>query len=451
MLCARTQGLGREGQGLLSHIRTVKKVDAAGIGVSTSQTRSELDWTANTAAYDRILKNLAAKYAPGGSAQAQPQGAACGEDVKVETKADVVVAADDDEGAPPSRKKRKKAGKKEKKAAKEQRRAERRAAKDARKSERAAAKEANAARKADKAREAARAKAAARGTHTSRYARRKAGKAVGGYSAGDLSAILGGAPGSEPYAFAPATAPAAVAAPKPPSSPDSPLADGPSSSSDDGAAPPPMDEEEARRQREAAQKSVTMQAEAQKPQEGDSDAWWFDMFARQGQSCGGEASDSDEDGGASRKRGFDEADQERLASKAVDEGNARQGRQTGLGVGKGFDRGTGKMRGVAAFKGSKKSFSDDNDEAMEGDGDEPKPRRPFKWKKLIKQMAREAPVRWEALRDAALERAGAKAGVADVDALDELLGACGKVGKKAHKVLGLKVEDGVVSAKEKRR
>ena len=97
MLCARTQGLGREGQGLLSHIRTVKKVDAAGIGVSTSQTRSELDWTANTAAYDRILKNLAAKYAPGGSAQAQPQGAACGEDVKVETKADVVVAADDEE------------------------------------------------------------------------------------------------------------------------------------------------------------------------------------------------------------------------------------------------------------------------------------------------------------------------------------------------------------------
>ena len=48
-----------------------------------------------------------------------------------------------------------------------------------------------------------------------------------------------------------------------------------------------------------------------KPNQGLPAGYYIPPEAK-GQSCGGEASDSDEDGGASRKRGFDEADQERL-------------------------------------------------------------------------------------------------------------------------------------------
>lgn len=50
-------GLGKNKQGITTHVRVSKKNDTAGVGINDAK-KAGADWTVNTAVYDTILKNL---------------------------------------------------------------------------------------------------------------------------------------------------------------------------------------------------------------------------------------------------------------------------------------------------------------------------------------------------------------------------------------------------------
>jgi Pin2-interacting protein X1 len=55
-------GLGKEKQGIKTHIRVRKNVEQSGVGLAEAR-KQAADWTINTSIYDRILANLKVKSA----------------------------------------------------------------------------------------------------------------------------------------------------------------------------------------------------------------------------------------------------------------------------------------------------------------------------------------------------------------------------------------------------
>lgn len=51
-------GLGRNQQGITTHVRVTKKFDTVGVGVAEAQKEAKNTWTVNTHVFDTILKNL---------------------------------------------------------------------------------------------------------------------------------------------------------------------------------------------------------------------------------------------------------------------------------------------------------------------------------------------------------------------------------------------------------
>eukprot|EP00270_Netrium_digitus_P006985 TRINITY_DN2018_c0_g1_i9.p1 TRINITY_DN2018_c0_g1~~TRINITY_DN2018_c0_g1_i9.p1 ORF type:complete len:574 (+),score=189.70 TRINITY_DN2018_c0_g1_i9:40-1722(+) len=58
------KGLGKNKQGIVSHLRVTKKADYGGLGVDEER-KSAFDWTATTVMFDNILKNLQVKVSNG--------------------------------------------------------------------------------------------------------------------------------------------------------------------------------------------------------------------------------------------------------------------------------------------------------------------------------------------------------------------------------------------------
>jgi hypothetical protein len=187
------------------------------------------------------------------------------------------------------------------------------------KAARKAAKAAKRAAKAAKAAEAAAAAAAAappppKASHLARFSRRRAGKAVGGYSASDLAAVLGVA--------APAEGAARVERASPP-----PRAE----------APPPA---------------------PSSPSPPHTPAWWAGAFTRARARLGAAPQPPAARRPIGGAPGFTEADQEALATRAAAGG--RSGR-VGLGV--------EKKVGGARWAGTRTALGSDDEEQGEEGGD----------------------------------------------------------------------------------
>ena len=50
--------MGRNQQGITTHVRVIKKFDTVGVGVAEAQKEAKNTWTVNTHVFDTILKNL---------------------------------------------------------------------------------------------------------------------------------------------------------------------------------------------------------------------------------------------------------------------------------------------------------------------------------------------------------------------------------------------------------
>ncbi|CAI7930184.1 unnamed protein product [Closterium sp. NIES-54] len=379
------KGLGKNGQGIATHVRVTKKFDTAGVGIAEAK-KETCNWSVNTAVFDDLLKRLNVAVTDSKSRQQQASDSSSSD--SSDDESDESRSSGEGEGGLKMKKM-----KKMKKSKKEKEKKEKR-------------------KQAEEETELPKRQKLVR--PQGRYHRREAGKCVKSYSTNDLSAILGAVPtSSSPAPLTPRVDPTATASPSsaalnPPTSPQStpsatpaanasspsvPTAAGAESSTPAAAAPAAAGRAQKRVVKSASdtalcrsssssatgskkkaagaagsaepKKGGLLELECQKqfvfpPLPAD---WWglkFGFVRGSGSGAGrltNEGGEEDEE----KKAGFSEQDQENLYNLVHD--HATSGKQ-GLGIGD-LPR---KVAG-ARWKGTKQTF-EDLEEVSEGEENE---------------------------------------------------------------------------------
>ncbi|CAI5532362.1 unnamed protein product, partial [Closterium sp. Naga37s-1] len=379
------KGLGKNGQGIATHVRVTKKFDTAGVGIAEAK-KETCNWSVNTAVFDDLLKRLNVAVKDSNSRQQQASDSSSSD--SSDDESDESRSSGEGEGGLKMKKM-----KKMKKSKKEKEKKEKR-------------------KQAEEETELPKRQKLVR--PQGRYHRREAGKCVKSYSTNDLSAILGAVPtSSSPAPLTPRLDPTATASPSsaalnPPTSPQStpsatpaanasspsvPTAAGAESSAPAAAAPAAAGRAQKRVVKSASdtalcrsssssatgskkkaagaagsaepKKGGLLELECQKqfvfpPLPAD---WWglkFGFVRGSGSGAGrltNEGGEEDEE----KKAGFSEQDQENLYNLVHD--HATSGKQ-GLGIGD-LPR---KVAG-ARWKGTKQTF-EDLEEVSEGEENE---------------------------------------------------------------------------------
>ncbi|CAI5457417.1 unnamed protein product [Closterium sp. Yama58-4] len=377
------KGLGKNGQGIATHVRVTKKFDTAGVGIAEAKKES-CNWSVNTAVFDDLLKRLNVAVNDGKSRQLQASDSSPSD--SSDDESDESRSSGEGEGEGGVKMKKMKKMKKSKKEKKE---------KEKRK-------------QADEETELPKRQKLVR--PQGRYHRREAGKCVKSYSTNDLSAILGAVPTSSPPApLTPRLEPTATASPStqsltPPTTPPAANASTPTvltAAADEASAPAAAAPAAGRVQKRVVKsasdtalchsnssatglkkkaagaagsaepkKGGLLELECQKqfvfpPLPAD---WWgsrFGFVRGSGSGAGRLTNEGGEEDGE-KKAGFSEQDQENLYNLVHD--HATSGKQ-GLGIGD-LPR---KVAG-ARWKGTKQTFEDleevSEEEENEEDGNE---------------------------------------------------------------------------------
>ncbi|CAI5985210.1 unnamed protein product [Closterium sp. NIES-65] len=208
------KGLGKNGQGIATHVRVTKKFDTAGVGIAEAK-KETCNWSVNTAVFDDLLKRLNVAVNDGKSLQQQASDSSSDSS---DDESDESRSSGDGEGGLKMKKMKKM--KKSKKEKKEKEKKEKR-------------KQADGETELPKLQKLVRPQG--------RYHRREAGKCVKSYSTNDLSAILGAVPtSSSPAPLTPRLDPTTTATPSslplnPPTSPPAANASSPSVATAAGA------------------------------------------------------------------------------------------------------------------------------------------------------------------------------------------------------------------------
>jgi Pin2-interacting protein X1 len=341
------KGMGKNGAGITKHLHAKKRAQGTGIGADArSDASGKIDWTINAVSFDNILKGLNQAYTENGN------DGGGGEEAEAAEVASEGGESDGEEDRKLTKKERKKKEKARKKAEEEEKK---------KKASRSAV------------------------GHAGRYSKRESQKRVKNYSAGDLDAILGGIGG---FSAAPGTCAAEYAR----ANEDDAEAEGgkkgdgddsDDDDSDDDAPEKASDKsEKKKRKREAKEKAeqakaITKAARAAKTIECPPPAkdWWGWQVGFVPAGHMGDNQEEDAEAGAERKRGFSEADQERLAMEAHD--GANKGKR-GLGVGTSCMSTLKNVAAGSSWEGKKMKFDEQGDA------------KKIKWGKLAVKMVTKA-------------------------------------------------------------
>lgn len=359
------KGIGKNGKGITKHLHAKKRAMNSGIGADVrSDASGKMDWTLNAVSFDNILKGLNQAYAP------LPNEAACGEG-QIAAAVGAKSEQESDEEEAEEEKERGGSSKKEKE------------------------------KKKGKKKEVGRSAVG----HAGRYSKRESQKRVRNYSAGDLDAILCGIGGfaavpgtaAAEYARADAVGNSEAVASESDDGDDDSGSDGDVKVKTSGGGGGGGKKEKMRKEKTCTREEERVREKKKKeagrcepsPSKSDkkrADAviaaaetkikrpplpapppdWWGWTVGFVPSGYMGEARDDDDDDdgvGANRKRGFDEADQERLAIAAHD--GANKGKK-GLGTGSHVMSNPKKVAG-GNWEGKKMRF--DEEGGAEGDDD----------------------------------------------------------------------------------
>ncbi|GJP49028.1 hypothetical protein CLOM_g8289 [Closterium sp. NIES-68] len=373
------KGLGKNGQGIATHVRVTKKFDTAGVGIAEAKKES-CNWSVNTAVFDDLLKRLNVAVNDKKSRRQQASDSSASDSSDEESEGSM--GRNGEEGGETKRIKKTQKGKKEK----------RKQAEAEKEGEKEGKEEAGSPKRQRLVRP------------QGRYHRREAGKCVKSYSTNDLSAILGSFPSPSPPppltpSLLPPTSAASPSSPSlnglgsppeaPPTTTSPPTATAAVPGSAAAAAPAAPAAAPGRKRvvksasdttlcRSSSTTALKKKAGSAEPKKGGllelecqkqfvfpplPADWWGSRlgFVRGAGSGAGRLSNEGE-GEGEKKAGFSEQDQENLYNLVHD--HATSGKQ-GLGIGD-----LPKKVAGARWKGTKHTFEDLEEDSEEGESEE---------------------------------------------------------------------------------